>query len=258
MEEYSNMKVKVLASGSKGNSTLIRTDKINILIDFGINYQYLCSELDKINMSPKDLDAILITHTHNDHTKGLASLVKKTNIKVYIIEEMCSDLESKIPTSNLYIYKDNLELEDLNIKTIRISHDVEGVGFIIENNNKSLVYITDTGYISEKNLKELKNKNLYILESNHDEKMLMEGPYPYILKQRVLSDKGHLSNMTAAEYLLEIIGNNTSKIVLAHISENNNTEDLAIKTTKDLLEENNIYKDIIAAKQYESLEEIEV
>lgn len=258
METYTNMKVKVLASGSKGNSTLIRTDEINILIDFGINYQYLCSELDKINMSPKELDAILITHTHNDHIKGLASLVKKTGIKVYIIEEMCNELESKIDHNNLFIYKDYLELKDLKISTIRISHDVEGVGFIIENNNKSLVYITDTGYISEKNLKCLKNKNVYILESNHDEKMLMEGPYPYILKQRVISDKGHLSNSSTAEYLLEIVGNNTSKIVLAHISENNNTPELAIETTKSLLEENNIYKDIIAAKQYESLEEIEV
>ena len=104
----------------------------------------------------------------------------------------------------------------------------------------------------------MKNKNLYVFESNHDEKMLMEGPYPYILKQRVLSDKGHLSNATSAEYLLQIIGENTSKIVLAHLSETNNTPELAIKTIQDLLEENNIHKEIIAAKQYESLEEIEV
>ena len=208
------MKVKVLASGSKGNSTLIRTDKINILIDMGVTYQYLCNELDKINLEPRNLDAILITHTHSDHVKGLASLVKKTNIKVYIIEEMLPELANKIPKENLFIYSNKLELNDLTIKTVRISHDVEGVGFIIENNNKSLVYITDTGYINEKNLKQLVNKNTYIVESNHDEKMLMEGPYPYILKQRVISDKGHLSNNMIAEYLLEIIGEKTNKIVL--------------------------------------------
>lgn len=252
------MKVKVLASGSKGNSTLIRTDQIKILIDAGVTYQYLCNELDKIDVTPKSIDAILITHTHSDHIKGLASLVKKTNMKVYIIEEMYPELINKIPRENLIIYDKNIELEDLKIDTIRISHDVEGVGFIIENNDRSLVYITDTGYIKDKNLNKLKNKNVYIIESNHDEKMLMEGPYPYILKQRVISDKGHLSNNLTSEYLLEIVGSNTNKIVLAHISEHNNTEELALSTTQTLLEENNIEKEIIVAKQYESLEEIEV
>ena len=86
------MKVKVLASGSKGNSTLVRTDKINILIDIGITYQYLCSELASLNLTPKDLDAVLITHTHSDHIKGLASLIKKTNLKVFILEEMLEEI----------------------------------------------------------------------------------------------------------------------------------------------------------------------
>lgn len=252
------MKVKVLASGSKGNSTLIRTDKLNILIDIGITYQYLCNELEKINMAPDKLDAILITHTHSDHIKGLASLVKKTNLKVYILEEMLEEIKSKVPMDKICFYQNPMQLEDLNIELIRISHDVEGVGFIFENNNRSLVYITDTGYINERYLPLMKNKNLYILESNHDEEMVMEGPYPYILKQRVLSDHGHLSNITTAGYLLEIVGDETNRIILAHISENNNTPELAIKTTKDLLEENGINKEIIVAKQYESLEEIEV
>lgn len=252
------MKVKVLASGSKGNSTLIRTNHINLLIDIGINYQYLVSELEKVNILPKELDGVLITHTHNDHIKGLSSLVKKTNIKVYVLEEMVDELRKKIPTDNIFIYQEPLELKDLKINLIRISHDVEGTGFIIEHNNHSLVYITDTGYINQKYFPLMKNKNTYIIESNHDEEMLMEGPYPYILKQRVISDKGHLSNKTTAEYLLEIVGENTKKIVLAHISEKNNTEELAYNTTKNLLEENGIYKEIIIAKQYESLDEIEV
>jgi len=163
------MKVKVIASGSKGNSTLIRTNKINLLIDMGITYQYLASELDKINFNPKDINAILITHTHNDHIKGLASLVKKTNLKIYILEEMLEEIKNKIPSDNIYIYQEPLKLEDLNISLIRISHDVEGTGFIIEHNNHSLVYITDTGYINKKYLPIMKNKNMYIIESNHDE-----------------------------------------------------------------------------------------
>lgn len=252
------MKVKVLASGSKGNSTLIRTDKLNILIDCGVTYQYLASELDKVNLTPNDLYAILITHTHSDHIKGLSALVKKTGLKVFILEEMIEEIKSKVPYENINYYTNPLYMEDLKIELIRISHDVEGVGFIIENNNKNLVYITDTGYINRKYLPKMKNKNLYIIESNHDEEMLMEGPYPYILKQRVISDHGHLSNTTTASYLKEIVGDRTDKIVLAHISENNNTPELALKTTKDILEDNNIKKDIIIAKQYESLEEIEV
>lgn len=252
------MKAKVLASGSKGNSTLIRTDNINLLIDIGINYQSLASELEKVNITPKDLHAILITHTHNDHIKGLSALVKKTNIRVYVLEEMVEELLKKIPSDNIFIYQEPLELADLKVNLIRISHDVEGTGFIIEHNNQSLVYITDTGYINRKYFPLMKNKNTYIIESNHDEEMLMEGPYPYILKQRVISDKGHLSNKTTAEYLLEIVGDNTKNIVLAHISEKNNTEELALSTTKELLEENGIYKNIIIAKQYESLNEIEV
>ena len=170
----------------------------------------------------------------------------------------CRAVSKKIPLDNIFIYENPFEIGDLKINIIRISHDVEGVGFIIEHRNHSLVYITDTGYINRRYLPLMTNKDVYIIESNHDEKMLMEGPYPYILKQRVISDKGHLSNNTVAEYLLEITGTNTKKIVLAHISEKNNTEELAISTTKNLLEEHGIYKDIVVARQYESLEEIEV
>ncbi len=252
------MKVKVIASGSKGNCTLIQTDKIKILIDMGIGYQQLASELEKINLEPQSIDAILITHTHSDHIKGLPSLVKKTNLKVYMLEEMEPELVKKIPENNLHLYTNPLILEDLTINLIRISHDVEGVGFVIEHNNHSLVYLTDTGYINRKYIPLMKNRDLYIIESNHDEEMVMEGPYPYILKQRVISDKGHLSNHATAEYLLETVGNNTKQIILAHISENNNTEELALNTTKDLLAENNIYKPITLAKQYEPLDEIEV
>lgn len=252
------MKVKILASGSKGNSTLIRTDKINILIDCGVTYQYLCNELENTGISPKDLNAILITHTHSDHIKGLAALVKKTNLKVYILAEMLDDIKTKVPFENINYYTNPFYLEDLKISLIKISHDVDGVGFIIENNDKNMVYITDTGYINRKYLPLMKNKSLYVIESNHDEEMLMEGPYPYILKQRVISDHGHLSNTTTATYLSEIVGDKTEKIILAHISETNNTPELAYNTTKEVLEANNIDKEIIVAKQYESLEEIEV
>lgn len=252
------MKIKVLASGSKGNSTYIETKKSKILIDIGITYPHLLSELSTINRTPQDLDAILITHTHSDHIKGLQSLVKKTNISVYASPAMLEELKEKIPLTVCRYLEEHFFLNDIEIELMHTSHDVDSVGYILSNDEKSIVYVTDTGYINRRYLKRMKNKDLYVIESNHDEKMVMEGPYPFILKQRVLSDKGHLSNHTTAKYLQEIVGDKTKCIILAHISENNNTEELAYQTTKEVLEENHIDKEIVIAKQYESLEMIEV
>ena len=251
------MKITVLASGSKGNSTLIKTEKINVLIDCGVTYQYLCSELDKVGITPKDLNAILITHTHSDHIKGLQTLVSKTNLDVYILNEMYKDIKAKVPDRNIKFYENPTQIEDLNIELIRISHDVEGVGFVLESNKRTAVYITDTGYINKDYFKKLKNKNLYIIESNHDEKMLMEGPYPYILKQRVISDKGHLSNKYTGRYLNKTIGDKTKYIVLAHLSENNNTPELALEQVKEEIKDKYNNK-IIIAKQHEETEMVEI
>jgi len=252
------MKIKVLASGSKGNSTYIETNNLKLLIDMGITYQYLANELSEIDIDPKELNYILITHTHNDHIKGLQSLVRKTNIKVLVTEGMIEELVKKIPFEKLQILEDETVIEDIIINLIHTSHDVESVGYIIESNHKSFVYITDTGYINKKYIEALSNKELYIIESNHDEKMLMDGPYPYILKQRVISDKGHLSNHTTGKLLTEVVGARTKQIVLAHISEKNNTEELAYKTVREMLNSKNIKTDIKIAKQYESLDIIEV
>ncbi len=252
------MKIKVLASGSKGNATYIETKKSKILIDIGITYQHLSSELSAIDRTPKDLDAILITHTHSDHIKGLQVLVKKTNIPVYVSEKMIVELKEKIPITSCHYLEEHFFLNDIEVELIHTSHDVDSVGYILSNEDKSIVYVTDTGYINRRYLKRMKNKDLYIMESNHDEKMLMDGPYPFILKQRVLSDKGHLSNHTTAKYLQEIVGEKTKCIVLAHISENNNTEELAYQTTKEVLDESHIDKPIIIAQQNKSLEVIEV
>lgn len=252
------MKVKVLASGSKGNSTYIETDHVKLLIDIGVSFSYLTNELEKISIAPSQLDGILITHTHSDHIKGLQSLVKRTNLPIYITEGMKEEILEKIGESNLKILQLENKIEDLKIECIPTSHDVESIGFLIQDTNASLVYITDTGYINQKQLKRLINKDIYIIESNHDEKMLMEGPYPYILKQRIISDKGHLSNRTVAGYLVDLVGDHTKYIILAHLSEKNNTEQLAYQTTKEFLEEHHIEKEILIAKPQESLETVEV
>jgi len=252
------MKIKVLASGSKGNCTYVESDNLKLLIDIGVTFSYLTRELEKISVFPSELSGILITHSHSDHIKGLQSLVKRTNIPVYITEGMKKDLSEKIPESNFRILSSENQLENLVVECVPTSHDVESVGYLIHEGDTSLVYITDTGYINRKYLNRLFNCDIYIIESNHDEKMLMDGPYPYILKQRIISDKGHLSNTTVASYLTKLVGDKTKCIVLAHLSENNNTEDLAYRTTKNMLMEQGLDRDILIAKPHESLEMIEV
>ena len=127
------------------------------------------------------------------------------------------------------------------IKIIPTSHDaLTSNGYLIENNNESLVYITDTGYINQRHLVYLKDKTYYILESNHDTERLIKGPYPEYLQRRILSDKGHLSNELCAGYLSRLIGPNTKKVVLAHLSETNNTEELALNANFKVLKENGI------------------
>ena len=140
-----------------------------------------------------------------------------------------------------------------------LSHDVPCNGILIKENKKELVYITDTGYINNKVLEKLKDKDIYIMESNHDIEKLRNGKYPFFLKQRILGDKGHLSNEMASKYLLKLVGNNTKYIVLAHLSEENTTEDLALSTIQsEFKKSNKRIKNLYIAKQDESLEKIEV
>ena len=253
------MKIKVLASGSKGNCSLIETASTRFLIDIGITYQRLKKELEKMNLTIDDIDALLLTHAHNDHTSGLKVLLKHSNFKIYANKDILKELTIDIDKERLELYDSLIYLNNsTEITVFKTSHDAKGsVGFLITENNNSLVYITDTGYINRKYFPLLKNKTIYYIESNHDEKMLMDGPYPYYLKQRILSDEGHLSNDATAKYLKKLVGDNTKYIILAHLSEHNNKEELAYIATREVLKDM-INIQILVAKQNESLEEVEV
>lgn len=253
------MKIKVLSSGSKGNSTLVMTDNVRLLIDVGMNYQYIEKELTTVGISPFDITHILITHTHSDHVKGLKTFLKKTGIHVSIPYDMQEEMLEVVSGDLINYIDDENVFSDLNVSLIHTSHDTNSsVGFIMSDEKSSLVYVTDTGYINRKYLKKIGNKSVYIMESNHDEEMLMQGPYPYYLKQRVISDSGHLSNKTASKYLSTAIGEKTKYIILAHLSEKNNTEELARETLMDRLKENTFDVNLLIARQSESLELIEV
>lgn len=252
------MTVSVLSSGSKGNTTFIQTNNTKILIDAGNTSKYILEKLNEINVDPTTIDAILITHTHIDHVKGLPVLLKKINPCVYITQKMLKELEYLENYS--IINTDKIKIKDLDIDVIKTSHDTEdSVGYIVNNDDKSIVYITDTGYINQKYFNILSNRNVYIMESNHDIEMLNNSKYPFALRQRILSDKGHLSNYDSAKYISKFIGSKTKYVLLAHLSEENNTKELALETLDKRLKKEKIAIDnIIIAKQNQATDLINI
>ena len=255
------MQVAILSSGSKGNCTLVKTDSTKILIDLGVTKNYAEEKLKELNVDPSEISAIFITHTHVDHIQGLKVFLKKYHPSVYVTEEIMEILDEYDLNANYVLYDSNkANVGDLNVSYIKISHDAkEDIGFIISDDKKSMVYITDTGYINNKYFDKLSNHDLYLLESNHDVEMLMNGKYPYHLKKRILGNKGHLSNDDAGYYLSEFIGSKTKTVILAHLSDDNNTYDKAYDTVSNILKSKNIkIKNILIAKQKQRTELIEV
>ena len=260
MDNVKSLSVCVLSSSSKGNSTLISSSSTKILIDLGRSCAYITAKLKELDIDSKDIDAILITHSHNDHTNGLKVFVKKFHPKVYLTELMYEDLKEILNYEDCIFIEEPFKINDLEVDYIKTSHDVsDSNGYIISNNKESIVYITDTGYINQKYSNKLKNHSIYIMESNHDIKMLMEGRYPHYLKQRILSDRGHLSNKDSALNLSNYIGNKTKCIILAHLSEENNTKEKAYNTLIETLNKKNKQVDnIIIATGEDKTEVIEV
>ena len=252
------MKICVLASGSKGNSSYIETNKTKSLVDLGMSAGYIAKSLKSIGVDPSEIQRVFITHAHTDHVAGLKVFLKKYHPVVYLTKKMEDELGIEIE-DKVYI-DDNTSIDDLDVTVIKTSHDAaDSNGYVFSSGSKSIVYITDTGYIHVKNFDKLKNKSLYVFESNHDVRLLREGKYPYYLQQRILSDKGHLSNKDSAYYLSNFIGDNTEKIILIHLSEENNRPEVALKTLLDTLEKKGVrIPNIEIAMQRESTELIEL
>jgi phosphoribosyl 1,2-cyclic phosphodiesterase len=251
------MLITVFASGSKGNVTLIQINDKKILIDLGMNYKYLCESLSSYNLTPSDITHVLITHGHKDHVGALPVFIKKNNPIIYVTEGIIEEVECLSGYDNISLEDKSFNIdEDIRIETFNTSHDAKGSrGYIINYKDKDMVYVTDTGYINQRIIPKISNKQLYIFESNHDIEMLMHGRYPTWLKQRVASDVGHLSNGQAGTYLSKVIGDRTKKVILAHLSEENNTPEIALDTVKSYLKESDVsFKNLVCAKQFDNLE----
>jgi len=233
------VEVSVLSSGSSGNSIYINDGKNSFLIDAGLSGKKLINRLKKIDVTPQDLDGILITHEHKDHTKGVGILSRRLDIPIFANEEtwaVCESELGKLKDEHIQSFKGDFSFGDFDIKPIAISHDARApVAYVVYRDNKKMVFATDMGYINEELMKELKNIDLLLLESNHDIDMLMSGSYPRFLKRRIRGEKGHLSNDAAAQILPELINGKCPQVLLGHLSEENNNPKVAYLTVENML-----------------------
>ncbi len=259
------MEITILASGSKGNATFIRTEHTSLLIDAGVTYRQIKLRMQEKSPMLQNLDGVLLTHEHSDHTKGLYQTIKNTNAPLYTSKETYSAIKNTLLVPHEYvpiIADRSLMFSDLIITPIKTSHDVAySLGFIIQNATKRLVYITDTGFLQEDEFHKIENADAYIMEANYDVAMLFDSPRPYYLKKRIDSVKGHLSNADSAYYLTQLIGENTKTIVLAHPSQECNTESCALNTLHDVFkayDKNPDNYDIHIAKQHEPIPTIKL
>ena len=233
------MKVVTLASGSKGNCTLIQTEQTRVLIDAGINLGEIEEKLKLLGVSPNSIDAILITHEHSDHIKNVGSFSKKYDCDVYAHINEWNTLNEKIKNIGVLkrkAFKDKtFYIKDLTINWFELSHDANMcVGYSFYNQNVKVSIATDLGYCPEEVMNNLKDSNLLILEANHDEKLLLNNPrYSSLLKKRILSKKGHLSNYACANVLINIYSSRLKQVILGHLSEENNSPDLAFSVVKN-------------------------
>lgn len=235
------LKVSVLASGSSGNSIFISNGKIRLLIDAGLSGKKITDRLKSCNINGEDIDAILVTHEHQDHVKGVGILSRRYDLPIYANEltwEGAFSCLGKIEDNNIKIFNKDFMVGSLGIEPFSISHDArDPVGYIIHAGDKKIGIATDMGYVSKAIKEKLTGLDFLIIESNHDLEMLMAGSYPPYLKKRIRSKHGHLSNDATAALLPEIVNSNYPSILLAHLSKDNNIPDLAYITIKNNLED---------------------
>lgn len=225
-----------LASGSKGNSLYLGTEKCKVLFDCGLSGKATKERLLKIGVDVADIDAIVITHEHGDHIKGLRILAFKLGIPVYANTETAKGIVEfyrDCPKFKIFTNNEAFEIEDLVITPFSISHDcADPVAFTVHVNEHKLGICTDLGYASTQVQAHLNACHMLYLEANHDPDMVLQSARPHFYKQRVLGNGGHLSNQQAGELLREVLSPKLQRVYLAHLSEDCNSHDRALETVK--------------------------
>lgn len=241
------MRTVNLSSGSKGNSTFVESEMAKILIDDGLSYLEIKSRLSKINVDPSEIDAILLTHEHVDHIGGVQVFLKKNkNTKVYIplfVKEYNIKSILSLPDAQIEWYRtSDFFIKDVTISSFILPHDSKFcVGYSLYFSGRKVSIATDLGFISDEVINYLSKSNVLYLESNHDETLLLKNPkYPAKTKKRILSNVGHLSNVTSGQAIAKLVKTGVLQVVLSHLSEENNTPVLAYTTVKRVLSEHGI------------------
>ncbi|GEL76354.1 MBL fold metallo-hydrolase [Tenuibacillus multivorans] len=240
------LRFSVLASGSTGNAFYIGTDKVNLLVDAGLSGKKLEGLLNEIHVNPHELDGILVTHEHSDHIKGVGIAARRYNLPIYANPKTWEAMEPHIgkidQEQKFHFDMETVKtFEDLDIESFGVSHDAaDPMFFSFHYEGKKVSMLTDTGYVSERMKKTVDNSDAILFESNHDVGMLQMGGYPWNVKRRILSDKGHVSNEDAAVAMLDVIGRQTQHIYLGHLSQDNNMIDLARMSVEQILKKHDI------------------
>ncbi|HLU23664.1 MBL fold metallo-hydrolase [Lederbergia graminis] len=240
------MQFSVLASGSTGNAVYVETAEHSILVDAGLSCKQMDGLFQQIGRNPADLDGILVTHEHSDHIKGVGVMARKYKLPIYANERTWKAMEGhlgEIDIQQKFVFgmEKVKTFGSLDIESFGVSHDAaEPMFYIFRSGGKKLVIITDTGYVSDRMKSMISNADMYVFESNHDIQMLRMGRYPWSVKRRILSDVGHVSNEDAALAMSDVIGDNTKRIYLAHLSKDNNMKDLARMSVQQTLESRGI------------------
>ena len=221
------IKFNSLASGSKGNCYYLETKESKILIDLGLSAKEVEYRLSLVGVDPADITAVLVSHEHNDHIRGVGAFSRRYGTKVYINYPTLKNGLTKTKKINAHEFdsQENFVINDLTVTPFSISHDAaDPVGFTFSAYDKKVGIATDLGIATNLVKTNLTGCDMLIIESNHDHEMLMSGPYPWFLKQRVRGRHGHLSNSAALELIHEVVTQKTKHIVFAHMSETNNHE----------------------------------
>jgi phosphoribosyl 1,2-cyclic phosphodiesterase len=234
------MRLLSIASGSSGNCIYIGNEDTHILIDTGISGKRIEAGLNSIGLSGKDMDAVFVTHEHLDHISGLGVFSRKWNVPIYAtagtvhgIQQTKSVGEIEPDLYEIFHKYEEIHVGTLTINPIEISHDAaEPTAYHVTDGQKRIAVVTDVGYTTPQLEEQLKGVHALLIEANHDVNMLQAGPYPYYLKQRILGNKGHLSNENCGRFLNRILHDGLQDILLGHLSKENNMPELAYEAVR--------------------------